>query len=516
MPRIIFLISLFVTTLFASVNEILPTYHIDYQYLQMLQNRGLCLDLTQLEKPYTRGQIAQSLLNIQDTGHLTALEKKVIAYLKKDLWREIQALRNKKYGNAINLKTYSTAYLDKTQLSHPAYRGVYHIGGGLNVGSHVYIANNYVSNQYDYYDPNYSGYKWRGIAAYTEQAYINIAYEHLQIKFGRDFLRWGVGQSGTLVLSDRTIPLDQFNFKMDIGPLRFSFVTAQLNSIEVNDSTGNFRANRFIAGHRLALHLLNGRFQFAVSELILYGGENTYFNMTYLNPFIFYHGAKKNGAPDNNVLPSIDALFYPFPHWRLYGSILIDDIQLDKKTPGDLEPNEIGWLIGSQYADPFHIEGLTLSAEYVRIANRTYKTPFPWERFSYRRKPLGYPLGTDLEYFQLGTEKWFGPKWIVKTKFSVLNKGEGSIFSAWDEPWMNYTVEQGYHEKFPFGIVEKTKTVAISFFYNPFQWLSSSMELRYLSINNFDHHEGQNKTDVLWRFGLTVRFNYLKDFNQPQ
>lgn len=116
------------------------------------------------------------------------------------------------------------------------------------------------------------------------------------------------------------------------------------------------------------------------------------------------------------------------------------------KTPGDLEPNEIGWLIGSQYADPFHIEGLTLSAEYVRIANRTYKTPFPWERFSYRRKPLGYPLGTDLEYFQLGIEKWFGPKWIVKTKFSVLNKGEGGIFSAWDEPWMNYTIEQGYHE----------------------------------------------------------------------
>ncbi len=508
----IFIGLMFLNPIRAAVNEILPVYHVDYQYLKLLQDRGLCLELNALEKPYTKGQIAQSLLNIPDTLALSKTEKEAIAYLRSDLRMEIDALQKSESNNYIKLQTYSTGFLDKMQTNEITYRGVYHLGAGLRMGKHVYIAQNYISDQYDYYDPYYSGYKWRGIAAYTQQAYINVMFNQVQFKFGRDFLQWGVGQSGTLVLSDNTIPLDQLYFNLKVGPFRFSYITAQLNSIAYKDSLGNHQANRYLAGHRLGLHLLNGRLQLAFSEIIIYGGPNSFFNFTYLNPFIFYHGAKKNGAPDNNVLPSLDVLFYPAPKWQLYASVLIDDIQLDKKTPGDLEPNEIGWLAGSRYADPFHINGLTLSAEYVRIANRTYKTSHPWERFSYRRKLLGYPLGNDLEYFQLEIEKWFGAKLSLRTKFSVLSKGEGNVFSAWNEPWMHYTVEQGYHEKFPSGIVEKTKTLNCFLLYNPFRWLGSSLELHYLSISNFGHHEGQSKTDILWRFGLTVRFNYIKNF----
>ena len=508
---LILIISISFTFLHASVNEILPTYHVDYLYLEMLQARGLCLELNQFERPYTKGQVAQSLLNISDTLSLTTVEKQIIAYLKRDLQSEIQTLKHGEL-NSIKFQTYSTGYLDKTQTNNVTYRGIYHLGGGLRFGSHIYIANNYVSNQYDYYDPYYTGKKWRGFAAYTEEAYFNIVYKHFQLKFGRDFIRWGIGESGTLVLSNNTMPLDQLYFNFKMGPFFFSFITSQLNSIVFSDSTGRYQANRFLVGHRLGINLWNKRLQAAISEIIIYGGPNTFFNLTYLNPFIFYHGAKKNGAPDNNVLPSLDLLFYPISNWQIYGSILIDDIQLDKKTPGDLEPNEIAWLVGSKYADPFSWDGITISAEYVRVANRTYLTPFPWERFSYRGRCLGYPLGNDLEYFQIGLDKWFNSKFFIKSRLSFINKGEGDVFGKWDEPWMNYTVEQGYHEKFPTGIVEKTEKISLFAQYNPSHLIGVNADIHYLSIKNNQHIQGHSRTDFLWRLGIRLNFQYLRHF----
>ncbi len=510
---VLFFIVLFWNLAYSGINETLPTYHIDYQYLQMLQDRGLCLSLTQLEKPYTRGEIARSLLEIPDTIRLTPEESEIISYLKNDFKQEIQFIEKNKTKNRLKFRSYLLGYLDKIQEKNPAYRGIYYLGGGIELGPYVYIANNYVSNQYDYYDPKYSGYKWRGISAYTDQAYINFAFNHFNLKLGRDYLRWGVGNSGALVLSDNTIPLDQLNFKINVGCFRFSFITSQLNSVHINDSTGTYTANRFLAAHRLGISLFNGRMQASVSELIIYGGPDSFFNLTYLNPFIFYHGAKKNGAPDNNVLPSIDILLYPKNNWQLYGSLLIDDIQLDKKVPGDLEPNEIGWLIGTKYADPFDLAGVTISTEYVRIANRTYKTPYPWERFTYKNRLLGYFLGNDLNYFQIQIDKWFNRKLFIRAKYSSLNKGEGNVFSPWDEPWMNYTVEQGYHEKSPSGIVESTHKIGFFIDYNPSPFLGFNAEFHYVSMKNFNHVKGATHKDFIWRLGIRLNFSYLRDFD---
>lgn len=52
---------------------------------------------------------------------------------------------------------------------------------------------------------------------------------------------------------------------------------------------------------------------------------------------------------------------------------LIDDYQIDNKVPTDLEPNELGIITGLDIADPLGFEGTTLTAEYTRITNRTYK-----------------------------------------------------------------------------------------------------------------------------------------------
>jgi len=52
---------------------------------------------------------------------------------------------------------------------------------------------------------------------------------------------------------------------------------------------------------------------------------------------------------------------------------LIDDIQIEKSGPGDLEPNEVGYIYGANLADPFGVFGLDVYGEYTRITNRTFQ-----------------------------------------------------------------------------------------------------------------------------------------------
>ncbi|MCK5739369.1 hypothetical protein KAH55_09310, partial [bacterium] len=52
------LLGLLSSSLFGAVHETLPTYHWVYDYLDFLQRRGFCTELSMLESPYTRGEVA--------------------------------------------------------------------------------------------------------------------------------------------------------------------------------------------------------------------------------------------------------------------------------------------------------------------------------------------------------------------------------------------------------------------------------------------------------------------------
>ncbi|MCK5738927.1 hypothetical protein KAH55_07090, partial [bacterium] len=332
-----------------------------------------------------------------------------------------------------------------------------------------------IASQYDYNDPLYKGYKWRGMAAYTEQAYMTWHNENFQVKFGRDFLRWGPGKSGSLIMSNICRPLDMVQAAAFWGPFRYSFLAAELDPF-----SGNVR--RFLSGHRLAAKFLDGRVEAAITELVLYGGENKTFNFVYLNPVIFYHGAKKNGAGDNNVLPAVDLSLFPLKNWQVYGSLLIDDIQVEKTVTGDLEPNEIGWLAGTGWAAPFGFSGLDVNLEYVRVANRTYKTSHYQEIYLHRNVPIGHPLGNDFDHWQFTAHYWPTSGFKVTLDTWYTRNGEGSLNSPWDEPWNDSTLDEGYEEAFPTGVVEKKLGLGVeaNWFFKP--WLRFSGNFSWESV----------------------------------
>jgi len=270
------------------------------------------------------------------------------------------------------------------------------------------------------------------------------------------------------------------------------------------DSTGTSVARRYISAHRLDARFFKGRLQCAVTEAIVYGGVNRHLDWVYLNPFVFYHGAQLNKSGLGNTLGTVDVSYYPMRKWKVYGSLLLDDVQIEKTGPGDLEPSEIGWLVGSRWADPVGVPGLTLSGEYVRLANRTYKTPNPWDTFIHRNVPLGHPLGNDFDHWQVNASQWIiGTLWF-KVGYSQTRKGEGSLFTPFDTPWMDYTVEEGYSEPFPTGVVEKREEVSFSFRYYPSIHWGVEGEIHSCRYQNANHVEGETRDETSWRIGLRV------------
>lgn len=505
------LIVIFVcNALLASVQETLPSWHWAYDYIETLQKRGYLLGLYQHSQPYTKGELAEALTVLAKSDKImTTFEQKILSKLQNEFKDEIMFLKNpEKPGYQIQAGARLQGDIDRFQSDEASFKGIYRTQALVQISDKIAIYNGVNFDQYLVDDPFYQGKEWRGGAAYNEQAYITGEWGRFQIKFGRDFLEWGTGRTGTLLFSNIAQPMDQLSFKMHLDPFQYNHIHAQLDPMDgvfyTSDSLTQIKgkANRYISAHRVNLHLFENRLECSVTEGLLYSGLSEPVDFSYMNPFMIYYGAQINKSDKANMFTSFDIQYHLRNNVSFYGSLLIDDIQVEKTGPGDLEPNEIGYLVGAHWADPFNLSGFSIAGEYVRVTNRTYKTPHPWESLLHRNQPLGHPLGNDFDLWFLELSKWWMGNLNVKVNYQALRKGEGSIYTPWDSPWMDYTVEQGYSEPFPTGIVENRNIFGVEFKYHPSIHWGLQGFVRFQNRENAGHVEGINDDKTLWRIGF--------------
>lgn len=358
-------------------------------------------------------------------------------------------------------------------------------------------------------DSTYIGKEWRGGSGATVQSFIqwsNIGKSdsEILIRAGRAYSQLGPGRHGQLLLGARARPLDQlsFSYKRNLNTrlsARFYCQTAVLDKIDGR--------NRFLALHRF--EILGKHWYFNFSEALLYSRQNQGIDAAYLNPFLFYHGEQLNG-PDlaGNTIGTVE-IGYAWNTNHIYSEILIDDIQLDNKAIGDLEPNEIGLLAGFEHAGEKHY----LSVECVAVTNRTYKTPDRTELFLHRNVPIGYELGSDVARLNLLNRYYFKPSWHLDTELDVIWQGEGNMNKAWDTPWEDpsVTVESGYSESFPTGIVEQSTQVSVEVlhYWTAERWIC--LGLAYDSIHNVGNEKDMD--DKGWKFNLGASWTLDYEFD---
>jgi len=492
----IIIVIIFCGNISLQAQQTLPTWHWSYSVIERLQDEGHFQSLSLLASPYTHEQVAMVLSRssgaLKNNAELRPLYLRLVnEFIKKP------GIQYPADGQRpVELGGHAQAGFRETPGDNAAYRGMYRCRIAVPLGTHVMVYNgiNFDQNLND--DPRYVGKEWRGIAGYTEQAYIAGRWGRYHVKYGRDFLKWGVGSSGTLVFTNVSRPMDLFNAGVKVGPFHYQYLTARLDDETVSKSV----ARRYLSSHRLEGCFFNGRIQAAVSETIIYGGVNRNPEWVYLNPFVFYHGAQLNESGLGNTLGTVDISVYITDTWRVYGSLLIDDVQIEKTGPGDLEPNEIGWILGSRYAGLW--SGAVLDLEYARVTNRTYKTTNTWESFLHRNFPLGHPLGNDFDHWQIGLAQWVGASLWGRVAYSQTRHGEGSLYTSWDQPWMDYTVKEGYSEPFPTGVVETQNSIKLELKYQPSIHWGIEGFFQSISRDNAFNVKGTSQSDTAWRIGF--------------
>ena len=358
-------------------------------------------------------------------------------------------------------------------------------------------------------DSTYIGNEWRGGRGATVQSFLQWSKSgksesKFLIRAGRVYSQLGPGRHGQLLLGAAARPLDQlsFSFSRKLSKqlsARFYYQTADLDKIN--------GSKRFLALHRF--EILGKKWYVNFSEALLYTRQNQGIDAVYLNPFLFYHGVQLNG-PDlaGNTIGTVEIGF----SWNtnhVYGEILIDDIQLDNEIIDDLEPNEVGILTGFEHAGKNHY----LSVEAVAITNRTYKTSDRNEWFMHRNVPIGYELGSDIARLNLLNRYYFKEGWHLDTELDVILKGAGDMNKAWDTPWVDpsVTVESGYSESFPTGIVEQSTRLSaeVLHYWTIERWLS--LGLAYESIQNVDNVKDAD--DKGWQFSLGASWTLDYEFD---
>ena len=494
-------------------NETIPTYHWAYSYIDHLRVRGYFSNLSILTKPYTRNEIAKQLLAINKQKNNSKIYfRETDSWLLNRLFKEFEfEMTNiSKKGNPkfkIGLWTKGSSKFSENDESLQYYLKSQTC---VLINEKIAFFNSIKFDKYLADDPEYFGRVWNNHTAFTEQAYIRYSSPSYSLTFGRDFLTWGSGKTGKLLLSDNSRPLDQISFSTKYKFLKFSFIGARLDSwalsnLELQQRYFTTTMKRYFSAHRLDFAFKN-RYYFGFSEALLYGGASDGLELQYLNPFLYYHGELLNqSGSDGNGFLSFDFDFFPFENFEFYGEIMIDDIQIEDADTVDLEPTEYGVILGFQNTNLFGIDGAAFRIEYVRIANRTYNSSFEWEKYLHRNRSIGYYLGNDFDLWSLQFSKWFLEDFYISGEFNYLCQGEGSIKKEWDTPWMNYNIKDIYSEPFPSGIVEKKISYEFSLKYQPKDKYYIHAEFQYNNITNWNNVSGIDHN--YWAFNLGFWYN---------
>lgn len=418
-----------------------------YSFLSRLSQKGI-LDLDDQIRPLSRKNIAEKLDFLkQNTKRLTTLEIEELNFYLADFGREIDLLNNVKVENEKvsginkdqfgryrlfsyrdNLFTFNLSPVLGAEISSRDNESLIHIWNGVyfygylsdNIGFNFrFIDNTEKGNKID---------KWRTFTPKTgfhvrnnetifgfppdkieySEVNTNIGIDWSWGKFsvGKDFLEWGYGESGLLVLSQKA---PSFPFiRLDIYPaewLSFNYLHGFLSSdvIDSNETyfhqTGGERIifrEKYIASHTLSIKPTKG-LTLSLGESIVYSDK---FEFSYLFPLIFFRVNDHHLSRQINEAGSNSQFFFSVSsrnhvkNTHIYGTLFIDELSITNIFDKEKQRNQFGFSLGTSVTD-LPVDNLTLKFEYTRIYPFVYEHYIQTTTYQNASYNLGHWMGSN-------------------------------------------------------------------------------------------------------------------------
>ncbi|MFH0931066.1 MAG: hypothetical protein V1890_03905, partial [Candidatus Zixiibacteriota bacterium] len=130
---------------------------------------------------------------------------------------------------------------------------------------------------------------------------------------------------------------------------------------------------------------------------------------------------------------------------------------------------------------------------------------YPWNRYVYKHKIIGNPLGPDADKFFFSLSGYLRKNLEAKINYELIRKGEGKVTSSWNEPWLYV---EDYQENFPSGIVERTDNFQLSLNYHYKNLFRATLSGDFIKISNAKNISGSDEKQT--RFSLLIHYHFVK------
>ncbi|MFY7900154.1 MAG: hypothetical protein ACOVNY_08215 [Chitinophagaceae bacterium] len=314
---------------------------------------------------------------------------------------------------------YATTYLNLSmgkdnQLSNNLFnnaRGIYVRGTVTkNLGYYTYLTENqerdplYVQ-QFEqkfgavpgegYYK---SGFKGNGYDLFNARGGIMFnAGKGVDMQFAYDKVFIGNGYR-SLILSDFSNNFLFFKINTRLWKFNYHLLYAQLVRTH-RRTTDYLRPQKYMAYHQLDIQATKW-LQIGLYENIMFGRSNG-FDLSYLNPVIFYRAAEiQNGSPDK-VTIGLNIKANVMKKTQLYGQFVLNEFLLSAITnySSGSHVNKQALQVGGKSIDVFGIKNLDVQAEMNIIRPFVYSHWDTAGSFTHYNQPLAHPLGANLREY---------------------------------------------------------------------------------------------------------------------
>jgi hypothetical protein len=440
--------------------ELVPTYSTVYDDLKLLSTRGLVPGVPTDTRPMTRDQVAaviarglrshrEALLGdpvgmrlvLEFCDELQSMGLETPCEGRAPFWR--REIDSGDGGARIEVIPYAWVRVDNVE---PIYfrqladrrigaRGTFSTAGGMLVIHSDLVAGNHSDEPRGIPDFGTLNALVEGedFNSWIQRAYVRIDTKVIDVLYGRDWLRWGPGRTGTLGLGDAAQALNHLLLQKRTS--RFDFTTFV--------ATLDFSQEEMLAGHRLEARLTRN-LTVGVAEQARF--KSLQQAPLYLFAFYPYSLTEKIVGVDsrldddirNNVMWTIDADWAPARGTRVYGEFLLDDLSFSS----DKKPTQVGYQLGVARSGVGGLDALVLEAEYTRIYRYTYSQARRSSGdggsdslygldFEHNGYSLGHPIGPDAEAYFVAARYDASPasKWDLSIE--IRRSGEGGLGEGW-------------------------------------------------------------------------------------
>jgi len=242
-------------------------------------------------------------------------------------------------------------------------------------------------------------FKGSGIDFFEARAYIdfNIS-KHIWVQFGHDRTFIGNGYR-SLIFSDVAPPSQFLRANVKVWKLNYLFQLSRMTANNNSPVGASRYPDKYMAFHHLSVNI-GKKFNLGFFESVMFSPQDSInggvFELSYLNPVIFYRAIEQQNGSADNVILGFDWKWLVRKGFSFYGQFVLDEFVLSNITSGNgWWGNKYGLQGGIKYIDVAGVQNLDLQVEGNMVRPYTYSHASSFTSYAHFLQPLGHPLGAN-------------------------------------------------------------------------------------------------------------------------